>query len=90
MAANNLLVTAEGRRSLVESAFNTSVHQFKLESRTVFALAGGAIPQARVNAASLQAYADCFRMMAIAALIVSPGVLLFRPRAEAREVTKAA
>ncbi|HZR38102.1 MAG TPA: S53 family peptidase [Nevskia sp.] len=37
VAANRLLVTAEGRRSLVESAFNTSIRQFKLDNRTVFA-----------------------------------------------------
>jgi DHA2 family multidrug resistance protein len=52
--------------------------------------AGAAIPAARLNAASLEAYADCFRMMAIAALVVSPGVLLFRPGAEARQIKKAA
>jgi DHA2 family multidrug resistance protein len=51
---------------------------------------GAAIPAARLNAASLEAYADCFRMMAIAALVVSPGVLLFRPGAEARQTKKAA
>lgn len=37
VAANKLLVTAQARRSLVEAAFNTSVHQFKLDDRTVFA-----------------------------------------------------
>jgi len=37
VAANRLLVTAEGRRSLVEGAFNTSIRQFKLGERTVFA-----------------------------------------------------
>jgi pseudomonalisin/xanthomonalisin len=37
VAANKLLVTAEGRRSRVDAAFNTGIHQFKLEDRTVFA-----------------------------------------------------
>jgi pseudomonalisin/xanthomonalisin len=37
VAANKLLVTAEGRRSLVEAAFNTSIRQFKLNDRVVFA-----------------------------------------------------
>lgn len=37
VSANKLLVTAEGKRSLVESAFNTSIRQFKFNDRTVFA-----------------------------------------------------
>ncbi|HWY24162.1 MAG TPA: S53 family peptidase [Nevskia sp.] len=37
VAANRLLVTADARRSLVETAFNTSIRQFKLQDRTVFA-----------------------------------------------------
>ena len=37
VAANNLLVTAEGRRSLVESAFNTKIMQFKVLDQVVHA-----------------------------------------------------
>jgi hypothetical protein len=41
--------------------------------------APGALPPSRlVEGATLQAYADCFRMMAIAAIVVMPGILLFR------------
>lgn len=39
----------------------------------------GPLPPRLVNAATVRAYADCFRMIAFAALIVTPGVLLFRP-----------
>lgn len=34
-----------------------------------------------VNAATFQAYGQCFRMMAIASLIIIPGIFLFRVRA---------
>ncbi len=37
VAANRLLVTAEGRRPLVENAFNTNIRQFRFNDRTVFA-----------------------------------------------------
>jgi len=37
VAANNLLVTAEGKRSLVESAFNTKIMQFKILDQVVHA-----------------------------------------------------
>jgi len=41
-------------------------------------IAGAAHPAPPVGGAELQAYADCFRMMAIAAIVVMPGILLFR------------
>jgi pseudomonalisin len=37
VAPNNLLVTAEAPRSQVESAFNTSIRQFKIADRMVYA-----------------------------------------------------
>ena len=37
VAPNNLLVTAEGRRSLVEAAFSTRIMQFKYDNRVVYA-----------------------------------------------------
>ena len=43
----------------------------------VLAPQGGAEP-ALEKLATLNAYADCFRMMAVAALLVIPGILLFR------------
>ena len=74
-------------------ALMTAVLRVRLDahlSGLAAGFAGGAIPAPRLAAASLQAYADCFRMMAIAALIVCPGVFLFRPGAEARQLKKAA
>ena len=32
------------------------------------------------NAAVMGAYADCFGMMALAAIVISPGILVFRAR----------
>jgi hypothetical protein len=40
--------------------------------------ANAALPAAAVNAATLQAYRDCFMMLALAALVVIPGIFLFR------------
>jgi DHA2 family multidrug resistance protein len=40
--------------------------------------ADAALPAAAVNAATLQAYRDCFMMLALAALVVIPGIFLFR------------
>jgi len=74
-------------------ALMTAVLRVRLDAHTSGLAAefvGGAIPAARLDAASLQAYAECFRTMAIAALFVSPGIFLFRPGAEARQVKKAA
>ena len=50
--------------------------------RTALAAAGGD-GTGPFDAASLLAYRDCFRMMAIASLVVIPGVLLFRFGTEA-------
>jgi DHA2 family multidrug resistance protein len=59
-----------------------------LQQRVQFNLARlGALPHA-VDTATLAAYADCFRMMAVTALVVVPGIFLFRiaprPAAERR------
>jgi hypothetical protein len=40
--------------------------------------AGAAPPAVAVNAATLQAYRDCFMMLAVASLAVIPGIFLFR------------
>lgn len=42
--------------------------------------AGAPQPSELVNAATLKAYADCFRMMAFAAIALIPGIFLFRLR----------
>jgi len=39
-----------------------------------------------LNVATLAAYTDCFGMMALAAVAVSPGVLLFRARPGADKI----
>ncbi|HEY1795476.1 MAG TPA: DHA2 family efflux MFS transporter permease subunit [Stellaceae bacterium] len=49
-----------------------------LEQRVQFNLARqGAMPHA-VDAATLAAYRDCFRMMAVTAVVVIPGIFMFR------------
>ena len=40
--------------------------------------ANAALPAATVNVATLQAYRDCFMMLALAALVGIPGIFLFR------------
>jgi MFS transporter, DHA2 family, multidrug resistance protein len=55
-----------------------------------FAAAGGLIPAQRIDAANLRAYAECFRLMAVASLILAPGILLFRLEAAASAVKEAA
>jgi MFS transporter, DHA2 family, multidrug resistance protein len=47
-------------------------------------ISGTPQPTPAVAGAELQAYADCFRMMAIAAIVVMPGILLFRARRAAK------
>jgi MFS transporter, DHA2 family, multidrug resistance protein len=47
-------------------------------------ISGTPQPTPTVAGAELQAYADCFRMMAIAAIVVMPGILLFRARRAAK------
>jgi len=52
-----------------------SRHSAELSS----SLAAGVPPPSQlVNAATLQGYADCFTMMAIAAAVIIPGIVLFR------------
>ena len=55
-----------------------------------FAAVGGLIPAPRIDAANLRAYAECFRLMAVASLILAPGILLFRLEAAASAVKEAA
>jgi hypothetical protein len=40
------------------------------------------LPPHMIEQATLKAYADCFRVMVLAALAVTPGVVLFRIRFE--------
>ena len=59
-------------------ALMSAVLQAKISTHLA-GLTGAAAPSARLVAgATLEAYADCFRVMAIAAVVVAPGVLLFR------------
>jgi MFS transporter, DHA2 family, multidrug resistance protein len=51
-------------------ALMSAVLQMKISS--------GRHPTRTATAAELQAYADCFRIMAVAAIVVMPGILLFR------------
>jgi hypothetical protein len=55
-----------------------------------FGASGGPIPAQRIDAANLRAYAECFRVMAVEALLVAPGILFFRLEAPASAVKEAA
>jgi MFS transporter, DHA2 family, multidrug resistance protein len=54
-----------------------AVHAARLASE--IAGAGGRLPAPLAAIASLQAYADCFRIMAVATVVVVPAIFLFRP-----------
>jgi DHA2 family multidrug resistance protein len=49
---------------------------------------GATLSAELINRASLQAYSACFRAMAVAALIVVPGIWFFRPHAGSGEPMK--
>jgi DHA2 family multidrug resistance protein len=50
-------------------------------------ISGAPQPARAVAGTELQAYAECFRMMAIAAIVVMPGILLFRADRVAKAAT---
>jgi len=49
--------------------------------------AGANPPASLTDIATLHAYAQCFNMMAIASMVVSPGILLFRNKRAPQVVT---
>ncbi len=57
-------------------ALMTAVLQMRLSAHG--AVPTAAHPAALPTAGALHAYADCFRIMAIAAIVVTPGILIFR------------
>ena len=64
-------------------ALMTAILRARIETRLLhlppaFAHPAQALPIPLVNGITLRAYCDCFRMMAIASLIITPGILLFR------------
>jgi DHA2 family multidrug resistance protein len=64
-------------------ALMTAILRVRIANDLASLLAQGAgpsepVPAAVYNLATLQAYAECFRMMAVAALLVIPGIFLFR------------
>jgi DHA2 family multidrug resistance protein len=73
-------------------ALMTAVLRSRVEAN-MLALSGPAVstganpPASLGDLATLHAYAQCFNMMAIAALVVSPGILLFRNQRAAQPVT---
>jgi MFS transporter, DHA2 family, multidrug resistance protein len=74
-------------------ALMTAVLHMQVDANLLdlFSKAGGpgATPAAElIDRASLQAYSACFRAMAVAALIVVPGIWFFRPRARSGEAIK--
>jgi DHA2 family multidrug resistance protein len=61
-------------------ALMTAVLRLQVNAhRGVLSDGGGAAAAPTFDLASLLAYRDCFRMMAIASLLVIPGIFLFRP-----------
>jgi DHA2 family multidrug resistance protein len=59
-------------------ALVSGVLQLKISTHLLDAASGALQPARPVDGATLQAYADCFGMMSIAAVVVMPGILLFR------------
>ena len=68
-------------------ALMSAVLRVRLDENSLASGAGGGVPptEALVNAALLSAYADCFGIMAMAAIAVSPGVLIFRTTRSSEE-----
>jgi DHA2 family multidrug resistance protein len=74
-------------------ALMTAVFRLRLDANllALTAPAGGAgtsAPAHIVDLATLRAYAQCFNMMAVAAMLVSPGILLFRRGRAPEAVTR--
>jgi len=61
-------------------ALMTAVLRLEFGSHQL-ALAGAVPPAELTDSAKLLAYSDCFRMMAVASLMMIPGIFLFRPAA---------
>jgi DHA2 family multidrug resistance protein len=76
--------------ALMTAVLGAKMGTYLADLTAQFAAAGGQIPAQRIDAANLRAYAECFRLMAVAALIVAPGILFFRLEAAASAVKKAA
>ena len=76
--------------ALMTAILTTKEGAYLADLAAQFAAAGGQIPARRIDAANLRAYAECFRLMAAASLIVAPGILFFRLEAAASAVKKAA
>jgi DHA2 family multidrug resistance protein len=76
--------------ALMTAVLGAKMGTYLADLTAQFAAAGGPIPAQRIDAANLRAYAECFRLMAVAALIVAPGILFFRLEAAASAVKKAA
>ena len=68
-------------------ALMSAVLRVRLDENLLASATAGSVPatEASVNAASLSAYADCFGMMALAAIAVSPGILIFGTTRSAEE-----
>jgi DHA2 family multidrug resistance protein len=56
-------------------ALMTAVLRMRIEAHSL----GQNLPNSLLDAATLRAYSDCFRFMAITCIAIIPGVFLFRP-----------
>jgi DHA2 family multidrug resistance protein len=71
-------------------ALMTAVLHDQIEANllaTAGSLGSSGVGGPAADPATLRAYCACFRMMALATMVVSPGILLFRGRAALRTVT---
>ncbi len=64
--------------ALMSGVLQLKISTHLLDLSAVLPASGALQPARPVDGATLQAYADCFGMMSIAAVVVMPGILLFR------------
>lgn len=64
--------------ALMSAVLQLKIAMYSADPPAAVAASGALQPAWLREGAALQAYADCFRMMAIAAVVVMPGILLFR------------
>jgi DHA2 family multidrug resistance protein len=73
--------------ALMSAVLQMKISMYSADLSAAVAASGALQPARLVEGAALQAYADCFRMMAIAAIVVMPGILLFRTGRAEKAVT---
>jgi DHA2 family multidrug resistance protein len=74
--------------ALMSAVLQLKIATYSADLPAAVALSAAPGPASLAQGAALQAYADCFGMMAIAAVVVMPGILLFRASRAAEAATE--